>query len=516
MLTPHFVLTAKEKYDIQTMLLNNTGYSGKILLIDLNNEAAYPTLAIGALVSPLKQAGYDVDVFSPLAHGMKPLARDQQENLVDYVVARLLFAASPLFAWANEFLYATYCKIRFRATKRLRRKYRSILKSGQYDVVMVSSYLQYYRITKAIAEETKVQKIPLLLGGPYFNHRKVAEEWLKIDGVTAIFGGEADFIIHELAHGIISGSDVSSIKGIFRQEITAVGQAADPVQIEEGLPIPDFDHFRWHDYPHRVLPIMTGRGCGWGHCLFCSDVTTASTRTFRSRSLSSVLNELQVQSQRYGAKNFIFFDSKLNSNLDIWFGVINGIQRVVPGAAWVASVHVDGKGVNGLDLETLRRAFNAGLRRVSFGLETGSHRLNKLMLKGTTIERTSQFVKDAKSVGISIRTTIILGYPGETPADIRATTSFLRTHIGSLDRVKLSRFKAIPGTAFHERLKQKPEKYPGVVNPIWDYRFARAIYDYRPSKNPEYRLAKAELIKTVYVINKKEITDSAQQFNGLM
>lgn len=78
-----------------------------ILLVDLNNEAPYPTLAIGCLAAPLVNAGFRVDVFSPLAHGIKPFARDQQESFTDYIAARIQFAGTPLLEWAMEFIYQT-------------------------------------------------------------------------------------------------------------------------------------------------------------------------------------------------------------------------------------------------------------------------------------------------------------------------------------------------------------------------------------------------------------------------
>ena len=50
-----------------------------ILLVDLNNEAPFPTLANGYLSTPLKAAGYNVDVFAPLAYVNKILPRDVQK-----------------------------------------------------------------------------------------------------------------------------------------------------------------------------------------------------------------------------------------------------------------------------------------------------------------------------------------------------------------------------------------------------------------------------------------------------
>jgi anaerobic magnesium-protoporphyrin IX monomethyl ester cyclase len=487
-----------------------------ILLVDLNNEAPYPTLAIGCLAAPLVNAGFRVDVFSPLAHGIKPFARDQQESFTDYIAARIQFAGTPLLEWAMEFIYQTYYKLRFRPTKRLISVFNSVLVSGKYDAILVSSYLQYRPMLVSLAQEAKHHQIPLLLGGPFFNQKRVVEQWIDIEGVTAVYGGEADFALPDLVTDLVQGGDLKRRAGVFRREISVLGQAATPLPLTDDLPIPNFDHFHWNRYAHRVIPLMTGRGCGWGHCLFCSDVITASTRTFRSRSLSAVLNELKIQSERYSAKNFIFFDSKLNSDLSMWNGLIKNFQSVVPGGRWVASVHVDGKGTNGLEFDTLTLAYASGLRRISFGLETGSQRLNKLMLKGTDIDRTSRFVMDASRSGISVRTTLILGYPGETAEDVRVTIAFLEKHRAFIDRVKLSKFKAIPGTAFQERIEKKPQKYPSVVGLEWDYVFARGKFLFRPPELAEYRREKARLLKLVHAINSKPLMDEAQQFNGLM
>lgn len=491
-------------------------HAKSILLIDLNNEASYPTMAIGTLSTPLKKAGYTVDVFAPLARGIKALARDQQETFIDYAVARVFYSGNFFLILANDFIYNTYHRWRFRSNKHQINAFRKELEKKRYDGIMVSCYLQYYPLLVNIAAEAKRQNIPLLLGGPYFNQAKVAERWLEIEGVDIIFGGEADFIIPELAEALTTGKGIKDIPGVFRKEITLIGQQAAPIPLTDDLPIPDFSYFEWDNYPHRVLPIMTARGCGWGRCLFCSDVTTASTRTFRSRKLETVLKEISAQAQRYDLNTFIFFDSKLNSDLSVWYGLIQEFQQVVPGATWVASVHVDGKGENGLDADTLRQAFDSGLRRLSFGLETASQQLNKRMLKGTDLSRTTQFIKDTYAAGISLRTTVILGYPGERARDVQATADFLKENYEYIDRVKLSRFKAIPGTAFEKRLEEKPHKYPTMLNHRWDYQYAKAVFEYPLARERTYRKAKIDLLKAIHRINKKPLMDSAQQFNGLM
>jgi anaerobic magnesium-protoporphyrin IX monomethyl ester cyclase len=76
--------------------------------------------------------------------------------------------------------------------------------------------------------------------------------------------------------------------------------------------------------------------------------------------------------------------------------------------------------------------------------------------------------------------------------------------------VHLSRFKAIPGTGFENRLERKPERYRKIKSLLWDYKFARAKYRYVPDDKSVYRSKKAQLIKLVHNMNKRPLMDSAQ------
>ena len=84
-------------------------------------------------------------------------------------------------------------------------------------------------------------------------------------------------------------------------------------------------------------------------------------------------------------------------------------------------MHVQARGENGLTRNELGVAYRSGMRRISCGLETGSQRVNDSMAKGTRLEPTSRFIRDAHGVGLSVRATMMLGYPGETSEDVAAT-----------------------------------------------------------------------------------------------
>jgi radical SAM superfamily enzyme YgiQ (UPF0313 family) len=333
--------------------------------------------------------------------------------------------------------------------------------------------------------------------------------------LTAIVGAEVDLSLAELVDAVVRGRDLTAFEGVLLPDGRS-GPSSKPLRQLDKLPIPDFGDFPWPRYPTPIIPVMTGRGCSWGACTFCADVRTANGRTFRSRPLDAVLDELQHQAARHKTKNFIFLDIKLNSDLSMWHGLIDQFQRRVPGARWIGVVHVQADGDSGLSREELEAAHAAGLIRVTFGLESGSQSLTNTMAKGTRVERTSAFVRDAYAAGISVRCTAFLGYPRETTADIDATHSFLRSHQREFDRVRLGLFKAIPGTRFAELYDRSPNRYPGLSRFRWDHRYARASYRYEPSLDRSYRRAKTRVLRVVHEINRRPLRSGAEAFDGLM
>lgn len=488
--------------------------SSKVLLVDLNNFARYPTLAIGYLVASLRRAGIDVEVLSPLAHGVPAVERERRENFRDQVQRRLFFSSHPAMLRIHDAGLAAWGPWTMRPNPTVLQLVSEGLKRRP-DTLLLSAYLDHYPSVRELGELAAAEKVPLLLGGPIFNLPEVARAWLDIPGLAAIFGGEADLSLPAIVTDLVAGRDLRRHPGVY-QPGAARGSAPPPLRRLETLPVPDFTDFPWPRYRHRVVPVMTGRGCEWGRCIFCSDVVTANGRTYRSRPLDGVLDELQQQSLRYATRDFIFLDIKLNSELPMWRGLLERFQHSVPSGRWVGTVHVGAREDNGLTADDLTAARAAGMARISFGLESGSQRLNDTMAKGTHVARTSQFLRHAHAAGLSVRTTMMIGYPGETPSDLDASVAFLHAHAPFLDRVRLSRFKAIPGTRFHDMYGRDPNRFPSISRLDWNYRYARASYQQPSTGDRSYRRSKAKLLRLVHSINRQPLRHDANVFDGLM
>lgn len=485
-----------------------------LLFIDLNNFAAYPTLAVGYLIRSLRLAGHKVELLSPLALGVPAFSRDHEENWKDQLLRRLYFSSHPLLNQFHDHLRNLHAKWLSRPHPLMIKEVHQAI-AKRPAAILISAYLSQYEMCVEIGKVAKKAGIPVLLGGPFFNLPNVTNEWLDIRGIDAIVGGEVDFMLPDIVNTLLEKGDLTQHKGVFLSGGKA-GKMIPPLQRLDQLPVPDFTDFPWEKYPHPIIPTMTGRGCGWGACTFCGDVVSANGRTFRSRGIRAVLKELAQQAKTHNSKDFIFLDIKLNSDLEVWNGLIDHFQDYVPDGRWIGTVHINHKGDNGLSEERLLAAKKAGLTRISFGLESASQTLLDEMKKGTRIEDCSKFLLAAHKAGISVRTSMMQGFPGETVDDLRQTNAFLKQHFHTLDRVRLSLFKPLPNTPFDRMYQRQPEKYASLKKFKWDYKLARGLYRYHPNREKAYRKEKRELLKIVYAINRKPLNDDAQQFNGMM
>jgi radical SAM superfamily enzyme YgiQ (UPF0313 family) len=490
--------------------IGRSGY--RTLLVDLNSFATFPTLATGILIAALRNAGHDPTLLVPLAYDVPARERERREWWLDDVMRRIHLSTRPIWHGPRDLLRAARYWLRQRPHPTVLREVTKALDTKP-DILMLSAYLHHYPTIVQIGKLAVDAQVPMLLGGPAFNLSGVAESWRTIPGLTAIYGGEADLIAPELVEAIISGENLLRFDGVMLPDGRHSGPAA-PFRKLDLSPTPDFTDFPWERYRVRIIPMMTGRGCQWGKCTFCSDVVSVNGRTYRTRGLDSVLHEMQEQSRRYETRNFLFLDLKLNSNPALFRGLAEHAQDAVPGAQWIGTVHVDTRADNGLSRRDLRAAAVSGMRRVSFGLESGSQRLLDLMDKGASVERSSTFIREAHEAGISVRCTMFKGYPGETADDLEQTAKFLKAHQPYLDRVRFNDFSILEGTPVWHAARGGD--LPQIAFLGQNAKLGRARYVNQSTEGVEYRRAKAKVLRAVFAINRRKLRLDAQMFDGMM
>ncbi|MBC7481109.1 MAG: radical SAM protein [Rhizobacter sp.] len=494
----------------------------KILLVDLNNFSRYPTLSIGYLTAVLRKASNQVSVFAPLMLGVHGTAREARPHRFSLSVAKLNYlAASSKLAWVRT--------LRDRMSRRrlsgITAHHREVVEGfavhlalAKPHVVMISTYLMYRSVCEQICILCKAAGIPVLIGGPYFVQPEIIAEWVDMPGLSALVVGEVELDLASIVQTVVSGGDVSQHTGVFISGtlLKPKGRVAAPLKELDAVPFPDYSDFPWKAYPNRIVPVITGRGCGWGVCTFCSDVTSTAGRTYRSRSAANVLSELTSHHRQHRISRFVFTDMKLNSNVAMWRSLIGGIQGAAPGSEWIGAVHVGMESDNGLSSEDLRAAAKSGCRRLTTGLESGSQRVSDLMKKGTRLNAISAFLQDSASAGISTRCTMILGFPGETAHDVHASADFLAKHASEIERVSLNRLQVITGTTLHRELKRAPAKFKGFSIVHEDNAMAQVEHRNETIGTASHRKGVMRLLAEVHRINSRELSPSAREFEGVM
>lgn len=492
----------------------------RVLIVDLNNFAHYPSIAIGYVAAALRKSDTEVDVFSPLSIGSSGVTREPRTPVWGALDQQLRYSTAVsqnrLVQRARGHLAKRHLPALTRDSTTLTQSLAKKIETNDYDAVLVSTYLMYQDVCREIGALCLKEDIPFIVGGPYFAQPEVAREWITLPGLTALVGGEVETHIAEIVAAATRGDRCEGYPGVWSEAGGELSLDAPPLENLDDLAYPDFTDFPWDRYRTPIVPVITGRGCGWGRCTFCSDITSTAGRTFRSRSPEGVLDELEHQANRYGSKHFVFTDLKLNSNPEVWRTLIDRFPETVPDASWVASVHIGTGRDEGLSEEELRAARQAGMVRMTTGLESGSQRVLNLMHKGTRIERTERALRAAHAAGISVRVTMITGYPGETEEDVRETSAFIRRLSGVLDRVVLNRFQIITGSPFHRALEHQPKAGAGMTQLTYNHGQAQISHHYTQTERRAYRAAIHELIRVVHRINRRPLASPSRAFEGVM
>lgn len=499
------------------MLPTDSRPGASVLLVDLNNFSRFPTLPVGLISAVLRKAGQSVEVLSPLSVGATGIPREARAKAWGYWDERLRWWSATTPSKSVRALRETLSNLRPHRRSTRGEEMMEALSAAmdrRPSVILVSAYLMYYDVCEKIAAMASERGIPMVVGGPAFHGEDTRAEWLKIPGLTGLFAGEAEGSIVELLSQISAG-ETPTMPG-YSAAGGEDGGMAPPLHGLDDLPFPDYDDFPWDKYPNRIISMLTGRGCGWGVCRFCSDVVTVAGRTYRSRSIGNVLDEVRHHHERYGTRLFCFSDLKLNSDLEVWRGLHEGFPGIVPDAKWTCAVHMGPRKDEGLTREDMQAAAKAGLARVTTGLETASPRLLEAMKKGTDPARLGEFLAYASEAGISTRVTAFTGYPDEDAEDLEATHKFLTGVKPHLDRVHLSRLLVQNGTPLEGDLREGRLDNTTIERMESKPLDASTSHVNRTVNSPARRKAVARLLKVVHEINRRPLRSRAQELEGAM
>jgi anaerobic magnesium-protoporphyrin IX monomethyl ester cyclase len=313
----------------------------------------------------------------------------------------------------------------------------SILQANRWGGIEIA------KIAKQIHPQVKI-----VFGGttPTFLWKHFLTHFPDIDFVVI---GEGEYTFLNLVTCLEHNKEhhIEDIRGIaFRKDGKVVRTApAEPIQHIDALPVPA----KYFEYQHLSLT----RGCP-GKCRFCGSPKFWGAKV-RFHSVEYFVDELE-RLYKKGINFFYFSDDTFSLDKNRVIGICQKILEKGLNITWVAISRV-----NYMSEDILFWMRKAGCIQISYGVESGSKKIRRLLNKKITNDEIQKAFALTLKCGILPRAYFIYGCPGETHRTISETIDLIK----KIKPLVIHFFilSLFPGTRLYEEYKKKMK----VTDDIW-------------------------------------------------
>lgn len=267
-------------------------------------------------------------------------------------------------------------------------------------------------------------------------------------GIDYAVIGNGEYVLRDLLRHLEGHSDRPTVGLVFRESGELIVQPKAVIENLDALPMPNYDLVRMEDYvvvgprsgPLRppempYVRMVITRGCPVG-CSFCQ-VEEISGKKVRAPSADKVVDELIYLRDRYDLKAFMIDDDNIVIKKKFFKEVL---RRIIDRQLNLQFV-IGAFAIFAIDDEMLDLMVRAGCVGINIAIESGNQRvMNDIVLKPIKLERVEPLIKKVRATGLFVISNFIIGFPGETWAEIRETINFAE-HCGA-DYVRF--FVAVP------------------------------------------------------------------------
>lgn len=198
----------------------------------------------------------------------------------------------------------------------------------------------------------------------------------------------------------------------------------------------------------RSMPVLASRGCPY-QCTFCSNPAMWTTR-WVARDPDLLLDEMAMYQEKYGAQNFDFYDLTAIVKKSWIVEFCKKIEERGMKFTWQLP---SGTRSEAIDDEVAAWLYKSGCRNLSYSPESGSPSVLDRIKKKIKTESVLESINSSYRQGMSLKTNIMLGFPGETMKEVRETYAFIaKMAIAGADDVAVWAFSPYPGSELFEQI----------------------------------------------------------------
>lgn len=272
----------------------------------------------------------------------------------------------------------------------------------------------------ALAKRVKQQRPEtfIVFGGPNCEGIRGVEMVRQFDFLDGVVSGEGEVAFPALSAAVLNESPLPEIPGVYvrggRLPHGVDGRCpnAPIVSNLDDLPLPDYhDYFEQLGATRVPVPydqdvlVETSRGCCWGRCTFCS--LPGADRPYRLKSAERALAEIAHVAREYPGHHIQLVDITIDRDR---------FNDLVPGlAAHNVNAEIGCHTRCDMSKQQLRALRSAGITCITFGIESLSTAMLRIMRKGTTTLQNIQILKWSKELGLDIDWNLLWGFAGEPP-----------------------------------------------------------------------------------------------------
>ncbi|OGN90486.1 MAG: hypothetical protein A2Z70_01065 [Chloroflexi bacterium RBG_13_48_17] len=312
----------------------------------------------------------------------------------------------------------------------------NFLRKNRYDIVGFGTIVTGYRYIKDLARRVKeIMPGALVVVGNTVASSIPELLLTKVPQVDIAVIGEGDNTILDIVHAKLEDTVWHNIPGIAYRDgenvIITPRRKAVP-NIKE-IPFPDYSLFNIEEYikvspitvpePYpipveefRALSVNTARGCPY-NCTFCTHAF--KNDKYRFYPFSMVIEYIDLLQKKYGINYVNFGDELTFHSIVRTEELCKEIEK--KGIKFYWPMQPRGNTYKKRDLDLLKRCKDLGALTIGGALESSDPAILKAMNKKMDAAEFIEQMDTARKAGLGCTTSLVFGYPQETPETIRHT-----------------------------------------------------------------------------------------------
>lgn len=357
--------------------------------------------------------------------------------------------------------------------------------------------------------QLELPQTTIILGGPEV--RSHAANFLSA-GAHYIVIGEGEQTCLELIACLMEGKELMHVSGLIYMtpegNMHKTGEREKLKDLDK-LPMParnkiDLQLYlnAWKEaHGMNAVSVNTMRGCPYT-CKWCSRAVYG--QSYRRRSPEHVVEELKHIKLTYKPDSLWFVDDVFTVShkwLQGFAEQVNQQDAVIP---YECITRADR-----MNEEVIMLLKKSGCFRVWIGAESGSQKVIDLMDRRVEVEQVRDMIQLSRKHGLETGTFIMLGYPGETEADIHETVKHLK--VAQPDLFTITIAYPIKGTELYAEVEERFTKQLD-----WSTHTDRDIDFKRNFSRPYYDYAVRYVVNEVEWSRKKGITALKHKVKSVM